>query len=346
MSEDKGKDPELIPDEKTMARLIELAGPRSDIPEGVESRVYSRVHGTWKQSPAQPRAERVYSKVRREWKESKRYATTRRWVAPIALAASVVVAVSLWIQPQPPGTIAVPVGTVARSTGGTDSAPLPPSGSEFFVGNRLVTGPNQGMSVQLANAESLRLDAGTVLEIEAAGRFRLLGGRIYADTGDLVYRARSLVIDTPLGVVTDVGTQFMLTVSGEGLDVAVREGRVDVGENTETHTAVAGELLQITQAGDPVYQQVSATDPSWDWATALAPEFDINNKSLLDILRWAARETGRELVFEDPELRMAAMRTELHGSVSGIEPLDALRSVLTTTSFRYRIEGTRIVIER
>jgi len=346
MSEHEAKDPELIPDERTMARLIELAGPRSDIPEGVESRVYQRVHRTWQDSPAQPRAARVYSKVRREWKENKRYASTRRWIAPVALAASVVVAVSLWIQPQPPGTVVVPVGTVARSTGGTDSAPLPPSGSEFFVGNRLVTGPDQGMSVLLANAESLRLDAGTVLEIEAAGRFRLLGGRIYADTGDLVYRARSLVIDTPLGVVTDVGTQFMLTVMGDGLNVAVREGRVDVSEDAETHMAVAGELLQITRSGHPVYQEISATDPSWDWATTLAPEFDIDNKSLLDILRWAARETGRELVFENPELRMAAMRTELHGSVAGIEPLDALRSVLATTSFRYRVEGTRIIIER
>jgi hypothetical protein len=91
---------------------------------------------------------------------------------------------------------------------------------------------------------------------------------------------------------------------------------------------------------------IAPHDPYWDWTASLAPVFDIENKSLLDFLRWAARETGRELVFEDNELRMSAMRTDLHGSVEDFEPLEAVESVLATTNFRYRLEADRIVIAR
>ena len=109
---------------------------------------------------------------------------------------------------------------------------------------------------------------------------------------------------------------------------------------------MAGERLRLAGSGDPIVEAVEPHDPYWNWTTALAPVFDIENKSLLDFLRWAARETGRELVFEDNELRMSAMRTDLHGSVADFEPLEALESVLATTNFRYRILADRIVIER
>ena len=84
----------------------------------------------------------------------------------------------------------------------------------------------------------------------------------------------------------------------------------------------------------------------WSWAAELAPTFDIENKSLMDFLDWASREAGMELVFASDELRMAAMRTELHGSVEGFAPIEAIESVLATTAFTYRIEQGKVVIER
>jgi hypothetical protein len=67
---------------------------------------------------------------------------------------------------------------------------------------------------------------------------------------------------------------------------------------------------------------------------------------LLDVLRWAARETGRELVFADPELELAAMRADVSGSLPNVAPIEAATSVLAATRFTYRIEAARIVIER
>ena len=63
-------------------------------------------------------------------------------------------------------------------------------------------------------------------------------------------------------------------------------------------------------------------------------------------MRWAARETGYELVFETNGLRMSAMRTDLHGSVEGFEPTEAIGAVLSTTTFNYRFDGEKLVIYR
>jgi hypothetical protein len=125
----------------------------------------------------------------------------------------------------------------------------------------------------------------------------------------------------------------------------VREGRVDVSRDAEQFVAVAGERLQIHREDGASVDALAAHDPYWDWTSSLAPAFDLEDQSLLDFLRWAARETGRELVFESNELRMSAMRTDLHGSVDDFDPLDAVESVLATTNFKYRLETGRIVIE-
>jgi hypothetical protein len=201
------------------------------------------------------------------------------------------------------------------------------------------------MSIVLGSAESLRIDEQTILVVDAQDEFRLIQGRVYADTGDLMYRDRRLVIETMMGSVTDIGTQFSVGIADDLIDVAVREGRVDLSQDSAQFVAVAGERLQIHRDEGVSIDTLAAHDPYWNWTTQLAPAFDIDNQSLLDFLRWAARETGRELVFESNELRMSAMRTDLHGSVDDFNPLEAVASVLATTRFRYRIETDRIVIE-
>jgi ferric-dicitrate binding protein FerR (iron transport regulator) len=253
---------------------------------------------------------------------------------------------------------AVPALGVAGGTGGIGRACLDAGAAAAAVGagqgddrhrcagDVLATGDGQMLSVAINNAASLRLDQNTRLEIVARDEFRLESGHVYADTGDFMYRDHGLVMHTPMGTVTDVGTQFAVQVAAERLDVAVREGRVDVSDGANEFVAVAGERLRLHENDAAERDAIAPHDPYWDWTASLAPVFDIENKSLLDFLRWAARETGRELVFEDNELRMSAMRTDLHGSVEDFEPLEAVESVLATTNFRYRLEADRIVIAR
>lgn len=346
MSDGTRQDKDFDRDDETMARLLRLAGPRSSIPEDIQSRVYDRVQNEWRASSERPESSRVYAQVHRHWEKSQPRSGFRRWAMTLAIAAAVIMAIAVVMQQQPSVPTAIPVGTIVRVVGDDGAGALPAVGEPVHAGERLSTGPGQGMSLLLSNAESLRIDEQTTLVVETRDEFRLVHGRVYADTGDFAYRSEGLVIETPMGSVSDVGTQFSVTAADDSIDVAVREGRVDVNHGSELLVAVAGERLQIHRNDGATVDILAAHDPYWDWASSLAPAFDIENQSLLDFLRWAARETGRELVFETNELRMSAMRTDLHGSVSDFDPLEAVESVLTTTKFKYRIEADKIVIEQ
>jgi hypothetical protein len=285
--------------------------------------------------------------VHKAWRRTNRF-SPRRIAMPVALAASVLLAIFLVVKPDStpvPGSADSVIGSVARVVGG-DGSLLPEVGSRLQRGQRIATGPGEGVSVRVVGSESVRLAENTTVIFDDRHELTLLAGQIYADTGDLVYRDRNLVVTTPAGTVTDIGTRFVVAIDDALLEVAVREGRVDVRRGSEEHVAVGGERMTIAADGDVDIDNVDAHGDYWAWAAGLAPAYDIDGKSLFDFLRWAARETGHELVFADDELRLAAMRTDLHGSIEGFGPLQAIESVIATTSFRYRIDADRLIIER
>jgi len=119
---------------------------------------------------------------------------------------------------------------------------------------------------------------------------------------------------------------------------------VDIASGAQSLSAAAGEQLTLSTNGEVAVLSIEVDDPVFAWAVDLAPAYDIENRTLLDFLKWVSRETGKELVFADDELRMAAMGTVLHGSVSDFTPTDATAAVLATTGFHYRIEDRQIVI--
>ena len=331
-------------EDQTLARLLQLAGNSSPIADDTEARVYAAVRKEWEASTAQPDKDRVYRNVRREWHRTSTRTRVRRWAMPLAIAASAVLAIAVIMQPPPPAPANVALGEVVRNIDA--GSPALREGSMIFAGDTVASGSTGGISIILADGESIRLDRETTVAFIDRDRLRLLDGRVYADTGNFVYRDRALVIETDSGLVTDVGTQFSVDARGGSLDVAVREGRVDVRSDQQEHVAVAGERLILEPRQTVKFQEMSPHDDYWGWVSALAPVYEIENRSLLDFLRWAARETGRELVFEDNELRMSAMRTDLHGSVADFQPDEAIAAVLATTRFNYRIADDRIVITR
>ncbi len=331
-------------DEEAMAELLRIAGPRADIPEEAASRVYAKVLNEWKTSTAAPDSARVYERVHKTWRRGAARSRAMRWTAPIAVAASAALVAIFMTQPEPVPRVAV--GTVAKVVSPQVGGSALALGDEIYAGMTIDTGNDQGLSFLLARNESVRLDENSTIRVDAGDQFTLLRGRVYADTGEFVYRDGGLRIDTAFGAVTDIGTQFAVSIQDDLLDVAVREGRVDVRQDRHKYIAMSGERLTLQQQGDMAVSPLAQTDDYWQWTTALAPAFEIEDKSLLDFLKWAARESGRILFFEDSELRMAAMRTDLHGSIADFSPLEAIESVLATTAFRYRVEPDRIVIER
>jgi ferric-dicitrate binding protein FerR (iron transport regulator) len=331
-------------DDQALARLLQLAGRSEPIDEDIEKRVYEAVRKEWAANSQPPDDARVYRNVRREWNRSAARSRTRRWMVPLAVAAAAMLAVAVILQPAPPPSPDVPLGEFVRVADAAESGHR--MGDTVLAGETVASGQAGGMSILLVGGESVRLDRDTTVVFLDRDHLRLLEGRVYADTGNYVYRDRALVVETGNGTVTDVGTQFSVDARGVSLDVAVREGRVDVRNDDQQLVAIAGERLLIEPGQGVQVREVSPHDDYWGWVAELAPAYDIENRSLLDFLRWAARETGRELVFEDSNLRMAAMKTDLHGSVEDFTPDEAISAVLATTSFTYRVAEDRIVISR
>ncbi len=317
-------DHEKPSDEKdSVARLIQLAGPRPAIPDDVR--------------------QRVHAAARREWQTAYERRRTFRWGMPFALAAATA-AVAVFLVLRAPEVVIAPVATVALVGDGTsDTNAGLTRGDVVYPGTALVTG-ERGVALTLNNGLSVRLDAGTTVTFESIESVALDEGRLYADTGPAIYDDRSITVRTRVGSATDVGTQFAVALDGDDMRVAVREGRVDVTAGRDAWTAQAGERLTITPGSGATFDSVSQHDESWNWASSLAPTFDIENRSLLDFLRWAARETGRELVFESEEVRIAAMRTTLSGSIEDFTPMEVVGAVMPTTRFGWRVDDGRILV--
>jgi len=344
MSKDIDKTEATTDDERSLADLLKLAGERPEIPLGIESRVYHQVQQEWRASTTEPNGEKAYRSVHSSWRRKIFRRSLLRWIIPLGVTATAALVVVLSAP-----SVQVPVQTVAtvsRVVGSGQISRQYSNGMSVNAGDVISTGPDEGLSLLLARGESLRIGANTQIRIDGKDRFTLSGGRIYADTGLFVYRQDGLKIDTEFGQVTDVGTQFSVTADTDGLDVAVREGRVNIDNRGDLYSARLGERLILRNGQGASVDTIDSHDEYWNWVTDLAPEFDLQNKSLLDFLKWAARETGRELAFDSNDSRLFAMRTDVHGSVVGLTPDEALEAILVTTTVHYRIGEDSIVIER
>jgi ferric-dicitrate binding protein FerR (iron transport regulator) len=309
---DKDMKKEMTDDnDATLSALLKLAGPREEISADLE--------------------QRVYSTVREEWEQSSKGFAAMRWAIPFALAASVLLAIALYS----PNT-EVPahsVGTFVQS------------GASVFVGELIETDISGGQSIALNGDISLRVDKSTRLEVVDDGEFTLLAGRIYIDSGDRIYPDRHVTVHTATGTATDVGTQFSVVYTNANMSVAVREGQVDLSDGQQSSSAMRGEKITLRSGGSIEIDEVQVAGTEWDWAVALAPQFELEDRTLLEFLKWAARETGLQLVFDSDESRAVARVSKSHGSIDGLTPLEAVEAVLATTQFVYSIDGETILIK-
>ena len=147
----------------SVATLLHIAGPSAEISPDIKKRVYAN--------------------VRTRWGASARGKRKLRWAVPAALAASLLIAIT--ISNQDTVAPARAAGTVVLSDGGQEGA-LPLVGDTVFVGDVIDTASSGGISIRLKGDLSLRVDSGTILAVESADRINLMAGRIYIDSGDRI----------------------------------------------------------------------------------------------------------------------------------------------------------------
>lgn len=300
--------------------------------------------------------ERVRAAVEREWRAATTEGTVVRgrrntpsfrirWVAAAAAAAVVAVGVASWVA-RPP-VRAASLGSVSRTDeGGLSvlSARVPrrnlAPGEELRGGDRVKA---QGPAlVALARGGTLRISAGSELAVISPSQISLERGLIYLDLPTGTTAGSPLRVITNAGAVEHVGTEFEVMSDDETVRVRVREGRIRLIGMNGTVVADAGTELLAAPGKTIVQRRIDTYGREWLWTAALAPDYEIEGRSLIGFLQWVSRELGRPLNFADANARQIADRTILHGSVRHQAPIDAISNVLATTSLTYEIRGDAI----
>jgi len=310
--------------------------------------------------------ERIRLAVASEWRATvapARVPATRRWQRPaLALAASLaVVAVALGVYQSGTPTPAPIVATLTRLSGAVEAGvgagwqPVA-AGQSLSVGQQLVTGPRGKAALTLARGVTLRLDTDTRIALAGIDRVVVERGAVYLDAGldsglDSGKRPAAgsrLRIDSAFGSTQHLGTQYEVRVSPEQMQVSVREGQVALADRARLATPVvarAGEQLTIGSSGALTRGAVDRQDPRWNWIADVTPPYAIEDRRLAEFLAWVCRETGRDLVFASPEVKVAAEEIILRGSVAGLSPDAALAAVMATTNLSYSDDNGQLTIQ-
>lgn len=299
-------------DDRVLAELLREAGRRSPLPEDFDQ-VRAEVAAAWCGRERRPR-----------WRRR------AAWLAAAALAA-LAAGLTLWWAPR---AIGPPAATMALET----------TWGEVTVGPRALVTEAGRAAFTLPSGHLLQVDRFSRLELVTAERVRLTAGAIYVDSGLERGSAASLTVETALGAVRELGTQYQVRVGESELSVRVREGRVSLEHEDRSTTVADGEELTATAAGAVSRRSAPRTGPEWEWVLESTPPMVIEGESLLACLEWAARAGGWRLDFA-AGAESASAGIVLHGSIDGLTPHQALEVVLAGTGLRHRVEGDRLRIE-
>jgi ferric-dicitrate binding protein FerR (iron transport regulator) len=304
-------------DHTPLETLLKLAGERDQpSPEGRE-RAREAAYRSWRSALARPVAAPV---TRRPW---------RGWVFAAAASLAAMTAATLWTWQSRPEVLANVV-TLRGEVRVEGAAEPPAAASPLRAGDVLRTAQGR-VAVSLGDTLSLRLDQATRVRLVAPGHVTLLEGGVYVDSGSLAANT-SLRIDTPAGEVRHVGTQFQVRVRGGSTRVQVREGRVLIQRPAMPALDLGlGDTAEISGSDVRVMHGAATYGADWEWVTATAPGFDIENRPLSEFLAWLAREHGWQLRIENADTQDHLRDIRLHGSMDGLDHREMLaRAALIT----------------
>jgi len=314
-----------------------MSGSEKPAPEAEDERVLRANLSVRALSPEA--LQRIRAATEAEWR-AQVGATRRRWIPVAAAAAAVLLAFAgTWTflgrgsgagagppiarveRAQAPGVVEVlplwretTVSVGAEIRGGQD---LQVRGATLFA---------------LHGGGNLRVAPGAEFEVVAADAVRLVRGEVYVDIPPGTRTTQSFVAITAAGEFRHVGTQFALAVIDGSTRLRVREGSVRWQAADVDSLVPAGTEVIIDRDQKVTRGTVDGAGADWAWTQTVAPAIDIEGRPLSEFLDWVARETGRKLVVADDGARRQIATIRMHGDVRGLEPLQALKAVMASTS--------------
>ncbi len=355
----------VTPEDQEIRDLLHSAGARQELPQEDLAAIRGAARKAWQQRVAAEQDTPDPAAVGRVPLEQNATVPRRLRRQPwLALAASLtLVALSGWwwlmlSQPELVASVEVIKGAVLVE--GADGVDLS-LGAQLPVGAVLDTrtgAASEPVHVALRVAGgSLRLDAGSRVRLLSSRRVELLHGAVYFDSEGLRPAGSDpesetveggIEIETIYGLVRDIGTQFevRLDAGDAALRVRVREGMATLGVGDEVHIAVDGEELKLQRSGAMEHTTVAPYGDAWNWVFAAAPVPSIEGQSLIEVLHWLRRETGWQLLYQDPRLQQAATKIQVYAPFEGLTPEEVLEVVMIGSGLTYRLEPGTLIIDR
>jgi ferric-dicitrate binding protein FerR (iron transport regulator) len=330
-----------------------MTQPHDNNGTGPEERIDRDLNEALRTRPLSAEAlTRIQAAVQKEWTDlhagSQRSISRRRvWVAVAAGICSIALILA-WLTRTPPTPVLF--GSISRiENGETVVGSKGVQGRSVRVGDPIrpadvLTAHGIGL-VSLPAGSNLRIGAETVINVLGQSDIELVRGMIYVDHPPAAAATSLLRVHTRAGTIEHVGTAFEVFSSEQIVRVRVREGEVRLRNAGHDILAEAGTEIVATSDGVISHGSVPLNGEQWRWVSSMAPAYEIEGRPLLDFLEFESRELGYRLVFADPRAKQVAERTILHGTVRGREPLDAVSSVLATTSLTYSIRGNTLQVQ-
>ena len=299
----------------TVERLIRIAGPRPAVPADVAARVRANVHQTWR---AEVDARRTPSRF--------------LWTLPLAAAIATAIILTMTRAPQTPVQPWV-VAHVERVTG---TAPGLVAGAPINARSTIGIASARA-SFRLPDGTSIRLDQNSRVRFDTPHRIALDRGAVYVDA-----KHSGIRIQTPFGIVCDVGTRFEVRVTDSAARVRVRDGEIAVA----SHHARRGEQLEVTRGGEVATTPIPPWGGEWDWMMELSPRFQLEGATVTEFLSWVGAESGLEVQFDSQQTAHHAASTTLHGSLGELRADVAAEAILPTARMNASVKRGVLTVTR
>ena len=316
----------------------------------------SALLGQLKAAPPAAARERAFAALQREFAaihSAPRHDAVSRRARPRGAWAAAVAALAVagaWYTARP-----LPIVAQVETLDGVVEA----SGARWFQGSvkvaegarirtgQVITAPGYGsVLLRISPDLTVRLDAGAEARFRAADELELGFGDAYVDATPGANAPLRIV--TPHGVVSHLGTQYLVSTDREHVEVAVREGRARfVSDGGATAVAEAGHWLSLRKGEAATHAgALDANDTRFDWIGKVPTPFHLDGASLAAFLSWFHRETGLTPTYRGDIDAEHFAQVKLRGSIDNLDPLEALSYVLATADLAWHREGADIVIEK
>jgi hypothetical protein len=324
-------------------------------PPNDDERETAELLGQLKVTPSAAARERAFAKLQQDFGAQhapEQPRTRSRWARGLTMAAGVAFAiVGVWLLRDSPkeslvARVEAMTGSVdIRTLGmGQEPRPLAPDGA-VPSGSTLITSDEGGVLVRVSPDLTVRLAAGTHARFMAADEVELTQGQLFVDATPGAHTPLEVV--TRFGTVTHLGTQYLVKVAADGVEVAVREGRAQLASPAVTSVAEAGRwVLHRDADAQPAGGDLEPFDPRFEWIGKLPTDFQLEGATLAGFLAWFQRETGLTPVYSPGLDAGRFAQVQLKGSIENLDPLEALSYVLATADLAWHREGAKVVIEK